>query len=201
MLILPGNHLERLNMINTLNHKLGKMHNTWQGGKCLIQCENMWPGNCFPNTENHKQLSSVLPDYTHHSVSVTLELIPCFISQLCDFWIITLDLCFALPSPCLMCTASASPVHLKGQSRLQMESGTRDNWGEELHLAILIRRGLTGYPGGPKAAWAEFQGRVPASANFLGMDWGFLSGALLGVNRWTLGCEELPEYGGACTGL
>lgn len=96
MLMLPGNHLERVDVINTLNHKLREMHNTWQGGKRLIQCENTWPGNCFPKTENHKQLSSVLPDYAHHSVSVILELISCFISQQCGFWIITLDLCFAL---------------------------------------------------------------------------------------------------------
>lgn len=72
MLMSPGNRLERLNMINTLNHKLEKMYDTWQGVKYLIQYENIWPGNCFPNIGNYKQLSSILPDYTHNSILVTL---------------------------------------------------------------------------------------------------------------------------------
>ena len=71
MLMLPGNHLERLEKINTLEHKPENMFNTLQRQEHLGQCENICPGNCFPNTENYKQLSRILPDYTHNSDLVT----------------------------------------------------------------------------------------------------------------------------------
>lgn len=71
MLMLPGNHLERLEMINILEHKPEKMFSTGQRQEHLGRYRNICLGNCFPNTENYKLLSRILPGYAYNTDLLT----------------------------------------------------------------------------------------------------------------------------------